>query len=92
MTVAAFDSREQAEVDCAARERKARKSVNPFQLRQGCLALLTSLEPGVFCDWVLDQGINPPPAGKGGSRDWAAPGAGTKKWPVIVGPEDVWTW
>ncbi len=67
--VASFDDEEEARRHCAELERGLRSTVNPFGLRQGLVGL-TSLGTGVFCDWLLDAGIDPPPE-VDGRRDWA---------------------
>jgi hypothetical protein len=64
---ASFEDKDEARRWCAELEREARRLVNPFLVRTG-LAGMTSLEPGVFCDWLLDAGIEPPPEPYG--ADW----------------------
>src|SRR5437660_399816 len=66
---AAFDNEEEARRECDRLERKVRQDLGPFCGWQGDLSMLTSLGPDVFCDWLLDAGIDPPPPA-GGTRDW----------------------
>jgi hypothetical protein len=68
--VATFATREEAEADRAARLSELRGLSSPFDFCQGCLSALTSLEPGILCDWLLDAGIDPPAADADGNRDW----------------------
>jgi hypothetical protein len=67
--LASFDDEEKARRRCTELEHSLRSKVNPFVLRQGLVGL-TSLGSGVFCDWLLDAGIDPPPEADG-RRDWA---------------------
>jgi hypothetical protein len=70
MPVATFAERDAAEADCAERERQARARVNPFRRGGASLADLTSLEPAVWHDWLLDAGVAPPAPGPDGVTDW----------------------
>jgi hypothetical protein len=70
VVVACFATYEEAEADRSEREREARVGVNPFELRQGCLAALTSLEPGILADWLEDAGVDPPSPAEDGVRHW----------------------
>jgi hypothetical protein len=69
VVVSTFDDKAAAEEECARREGQARRGVNPFRYSQNNLAVLTSLDPAVFPDWLLDAGIEPP---CGDSPDWEA--------------------
>jgi hypothetical protein len=70
MEEASFDTEEEARRECDRLERKIRQELGPFCGWQGDLSMLVSLSPAVFCDWLLDAGIDPPPAAEDGSRDW----------------------
>lgn len=71
VVVATFDTHEDALADQRTREQAGREQVvNPFRLRQGRLVALTSLEPGIFRDWLLDLGLEPPGIREDGSCDW----------------------
>ncbi len=67
---ASFDTEAEARRECDRLERKIRQELGPFCGWQGDLSMLTPLDPAVFCDWLLDAGIDPPPAARDGSRDW----------------------
>jgi hypothetical protein len=57
---ASFDDEELARQECRRLERERRQTVNPFRVSQGALAALTSLEPAIFRDWLLDASVVPP--------------------------------
>lgn len=83
--VGSFSSREEAEAERQRRESEVRRQVNPFALRLGRLASLTSLDPPIFRDWLLDQGVQPP-----SDRDWSAWWSHeAKHWPKAL-LESVW--
>jgi hypothetical protein len=71
VVVATFDDEDAARADAAAREREARRQVNPFRSVSPRLDELTSLDEGPLCDWMLDAGVNPPEPAEDGRRDWA---------------------
>lgn len=58
--VRSFDDEDRARRECDSLEGKMRASVNPFDRCFGGLTALTSLDPAVFRDWLLDAGIDPP--------------------------------
>jgi hypothetical protein len=64
-----FPDVQAAELDRAERERKARSVVNPFTYGGNALHYQTSFDEGRLCDWLLDEGLEPPKPGKSG-RDW----------------------
>ncbi len=70
-----------AERDRAEREGQVRGQVNPFLCAGEALSYQARFDEGRLCDWVLDAGLEPPPAGKKG-RNWA-------KW--YVQSADHWT-
>ncbi len=67
--IGSFEDEELARRECDRLERQMRRLVNPFECRPVGLFALTSFDPGVFCDWLLDAGIVPPPV-VGDTRDW----------------------
>ncbi|MBN9117672.1 MAG: hypothetical protein J0I06_00625 [Planctomycetes bacterium] len=69
--LAAFGTRDEAEVERARREANARGRVNPFRCGKSFAELTTIPEP-IFLDWVGDTGLSPPKAKKAEPRDWAA--------------------
>jgi hypothetical protein len=76
--VASFDTFEAAEAERRAREQTAQKAVNPFAAGLAPYEQ-TSMPPGVFRDWLLDAGIDPPqrfndPSAWGKWWDAEAPG------------------
>jgi hypothetical protein len=68
--VASFDTIEEAEAERRRREADAREQVNPFASGLAPYEQ-TSLPPGIFRDWLLDAGIEPPPEPTS-SLAWAA--------------------
>jgi hypothetical protein len=70
VTVAAFDSAEDAEAECRRREAAARAKVNPFTHGRS-LFYWSHLDEPRFRDWLMDHGIDPPAAKKGGTN-WEA--------------------
>ena len=64
--IASFDTREEAEAYRRERESKARAAVNPFLGTLAPPVEQTSLPEEVLCDWLTDQGIDPPKASKTG--------------------------
>jgi hypothetical protein len=65
-----FETREEAEAECARLERELRQN-SPFGIwQQASLCDLTSLEPNIFCDWLHDAGIEPPKPDEAGGRNW----------------------
>jgi hypothetical protein len=58
--VASFDTIQEAEAERRRREADAREQVNPFASGLAPYEQ-TSLPPGIFRDWLLDAGIEPPP-------------------------------
>jgi hypothetical protein len=69
--LASFDTAEEAEAFCRHHEESARRRVNPFA---GALSVphnLTDMPESVLCDFLQDQGIDPPAQSKAGRRDWA---------------------
>ena len=57
--VASFDDPQSAEAERRTREAAARERVNPFASGLAPFEQ-TSMPPGVFRDWLLDGGIDPP--------------------------------
>jgi hypothetical protein len=68
--VASFDTIQEAEAERRRREADAREQVNPFASGLAPYEQ-TSLPPGIFRDWLLDAGIEPPPEPTS-SLAWAA--------------------
>jgi hypothetical protein len=69
--VASFDSADEAEAYRREQEARARAVVNPFAGTLAAPIEQTSLPEGVLCDWLEDQGIEPPPQAKTSRRNWA---------------------
>jgi hypothetical protein len=64
--VAAFGTAEEAEAERRTREETARAKVNPFLCNGFAPFEQTSMPEGVFRDWLLDHGLDPPT-----KDDWA---------------------
>jgi hypothetical protein len=67
--LASFASADEADADCARREKNVQRLLNPFRCGNS-LAVLTSFPEPVFLDWVEDAGLTPPAQGEKGERDW----------------------
>ncbi len=71
MRIASFETAEEAESARREREAAARAAVNPFAGTLTPPADQSSMPEGVLCDWLQDQGIEPPaPHRTTHRRDW----------------------
>jgi hypothetical protein len=71
VAVASFASFDEAETERAKREDEFRTRVNPFDCGIA-VHYWTHLDEPRLRDWLMDHGIEPPAANKGGKTNWAA--------------------
>lgn len=71
VAVASFGTFEEADADRARRESERRDRVNPFECGTA-VQYWTHLDEPRLRDWLMDHGIEPPKAKKGGPTNWPA--------------------
>ena len=71
VALASFATFEEADAEWTKREADARKRINPFACGTA-VHYWTYLDEPRLRDWLMDHGIDPPEAKKGGTTDWAA--------------------